>query len=390
MRRVLVPLLAFSVPASAQDSNTADGARDRLEDRSAEGSENVEEASSVGENDDSGGDEGRRESYGGEAVGGAEPRYSGASESYTVQPGDTLWNLSQRFLNNPWYWPKVWSYNPQVENPNWIRPGTVIRFYPGEAPLVVQRDDDVEEQFEDVGEGGGFELGQGLSQRLSDLSGLEAGARRREFFIPADKLEDAGQILNSPEEKTLLSDGDRAYVKLKKGETGETLQVFRRLRDLRHPVTGANLGAIVMMQGELRVDQTGKEQSLSTLTAAWDPVERGDYVAKLPVTTDSVQRVDNTKQLKGYVIDAAPRSLSFMGDSFVVVVDKGSNDGVVAGNTFTIVRVGDPYTKQYTNMVDEEIGQLIVVEPFKGVSTCLLVAASREIVPGDRIEMRTP
>ena len=27
-------------------------------------------------------------------------------DTYTIKPGDTLWDLSGRFLNNPWYWPK--------------------------------------------------------------------------------------------------------------------------------------------------------------------------------------------------------------------------------------------------------------------------------------------
>jgi hypothetical protein len=139
----------------------------------------------------------------------------------------------------------------------------------------------------------------------------------------------------------------------------------------------------------VRVDQTGKEQALSTLTAAWDPVERGDYVGNLPVSTDPVKRVENSKSLKGYVVDAAPRQLSFVGESFVAVVDKGSAEGVQVGNTFTIVRVGDPYTRQYSGMADEEIGELIVIETHKNVSTCLLTAAHREIVPGDRVEMRT-
>ena len=388
MRRVLVPLLVTSVPAFAQDSNTASEARDRVEDRAAEEAENVEEASSAGDEGDSAPST-RSEDFGGAAEGGDTP--STTPESYTVQPGDTLWTLSQRFLNNPWYWPKVWSYNPQLDNPNWIRPGTVIRFYPGEAPVVVEKqpDDELDEKFEDVGEGGGFELGQGLQQRIDELAGLDAGARRREFFVPADKLEDAGQILNSPEEKQLLSDGDRTYIKLKKGGPGDTLQVFRKARELRHPITGSNLGAIVILEGEVRVDQQGKDQSLGTLTAAWDPIERGDYVGSLPIATDPVKSVANGKSLKGYVVDAAPRPLSFVGESFVAVVDKGSADGVQVGNTFTIVRVGDPYTRQYSGMLDEDIGELLVLETSKNVSTCLLTAASREIVPGDRVEMRT-
>ena len=66
----------------------------------------------------------------------------GTPEEYVIQRGDTLWDLSQKFLNNPWYWPKIWSNNPYIENPHWIYPGNKLRIVPGEggqqAPAQVQ------------------------------------------------------------------------------------------------------------------------------------------------------------------------------------------------------------------------------------------------------------
>src|SRR5450432_807638 len=56
----------------------------------------------------------------------------GTPSEYTIQKGDTLWDLSQKFLANPWYWPKIWSLNPGIENPHWIYPGGKLKIVPGE------------------------------------------------------------------------------------------------------------------------------------------------------------------------------------------------------------------------------------------------------------------
>jgi hypothetical protein len=46
---------------------------------------------------------------------------------HVVKKGDTLWDLCDSYYQNPWSWPKVWSYNPQVLNPHWIYPGDQLR-----------------------------------------------------------------------------------------------------------------------------------------------------------------------------------------------------------------------------------------------------------------------
>jgi len=53
-------------------------------------------------------------------------------ELYTVKRGDTLWDISARFLKNPYLWPRLWQRNPYITNPHWIYPGNTVRLEPME------------------------------------------------------------------------------------------------------------------------------------------------------------------------------------------------------------------------------------------------------------------
>src|SRR5512139_2648878 len=58
-------------------------------------------------------------------------------ELYTIKRGDTLWDISSRFLKDPFLWPKLWQRNPYITNPHWIFPGQPIRLT-GELPKAEQ------------------------------------------------------------------------------------------------------------------------------------------------------------------------------------------------------------------------------------------------------------
>ena len=66
-------------------------------------------------------------------------------ENYTVVKGDTLWDISNTFLQNPWMWPEIWHVNPQIANPHLIYPGDNIRliYLDGRPRLIVDRSNKV-------------------------------------------------------------------------------------------------------------------------------------------------------------------------------------------------------------------------------------------------------
>lgn len=62
-------------------------------------------------------------------------------DTYTVVKGDTLWDISARFLKTPWVWPEVWHANPQIENPHLIYPGDIVSlvYLDGKPTLQINR-----------------------------------------------------------------------------------------------------------------------------------------------------------------------------------------------------------------------------------------------------------
>ena len=137
-----------------------------------------------------------------------------APEQYTVVPGDTLWDLSNRFLVQAWFWPEIWYLNPQIEDPHLIYPGDVISiFYVGGKPYLTV-------------DGGPRTTAAG-AQRLSpsvrtetideDPYAIPIQAIQQFIIRPRvvsiEELESAPYIVGSQEERLAYGSGDRVYVR---------------------------------------------------------------------------------------------------------------------------------------------------------------------------------
>ena len=134
---------------------------------------------------------------------------------HTVKRGDTLWDLCAGYYGNPWQWPKVWSYNPQIQNPHWIYPGDQVRMRLGSA---VKSSVNLTE--------GGF-----IDRR--PLVPANTVFLRSQGYIDNPKRDVWGELVGAREDQMLLSEGNNAYMVMRPGvdlRLGQLLTVFRPVR----------------------------------------------------------------------------------------------------------------------------------------------------------------
>ncbi|HET8541938.1 MAG TPA: LysM peptidoglycan-binding domain-containing protein [Anaeromyxobacter sp.] len=336
-------------------------------------------------------------------------------DTYTVRPGDTLWDLSGRFLNNPWYWPKIWSYNPDITNPHWIYPGNLVRFYPSaeEAPARVEPVAAAEEpEPEPVRELEDFSKADLRGPASADESDAVAVSgpykiayvpprsrwAQHDTFVTPRELAESGAITAAFEEKIMLSSQDRAYARFA-GRTdvkaGETYVVYKTERPIYHPDTRELWGYQSVVLGSAKVVAVEEKAATLVIQQSFDSIERGALLGPWTEKTyRAVARRPNRQALDGKVIATRTDVVTVVGEHHVVFVDRGSRDGVEEGNVFTVIRSGDLYGKDPyqppwdPSLPKEDVGNLLVIDVKERASAALVTRSLKELVVGDRVEMR--
>lgn len=326
-------------------------------------------------------------------------------EIHTVKRGDTLWDLCDRYFGNPYAWPKVWSYNPQLQNPHWIYPGDEVRMRQAGARSTLSS----------LHERGLTRGGSGSGD------GVGAGTvfLRNEGYIDDPEKDRWGELVGSREDQMLLSEGNRVYLRMRSGvkvAPGQSLTIFlpgQKPKDV--PGARQPPGEIVAVKGTVRIDQYDPDSHLARgiITESLDVIERGALVGPVGRRFDVVPPKVNDKTVWARVLTGIYPHV-FVAREQIVFIDRGSEDGLVPGNRLFIVRRGDAWkrglktatraTRQRMLLdspddspveltpVDEDqkaypeevVGELRVVRTRKYSSLCMVTASQVEISPGDR------
>jgi len=311
-------------------------------------------------------------------------------QTHTVREGDTLWDITQTYYGDPYKWPRVWSYNPDITNPHWIYPDAQVQLRPGDDQVVKTAPR-------------GF-------KRVERFSGITTPAvYQAEYgFLDTNALKDSGYIIGANEEHMMLAETDVAYVRFNpdvKPEIGRVYTVFRKIE--RAERESSEKGELVRIIGALELKDYDEKRQLghALVVRALEGIERGFRIAPTERNFQWVNVVPADRSLRATVVASLyPRKLPSTNQ--IVFVDVGAEQGVVLGNRFYIVRQGDEWRRSAEGKVGREIettvplpdepehypwevvalGRAVNVQP--NTTAILLERATRAVRMGDRAELR--
>lgn len=306
----------------------------------------------------------------------------GHPDRYVVAKGDTLWDISERFLRDPWLWPEVWYVNPQIDNPHLIYPGDVITlvYVDGKPQLRLQRGH------------GDMKLSPSARTEVLDqaIPTIPVDAIKqfltRPLITDDATLESAPYILAMADEHLVAGANDRIYVRgIDTSEHGR-YYVYRPAGEIRDPVSNEVLGYEALYIGDATLQRFGDPSTL-LLTSTTQEARVGDRL--MPIVDQDVYThfvpKPPAQEVEGRILSVLG-GVTQIGQYQVVSINRGAREGIEIGNVLRIFQSGavvedmvNPRSKEKVQLPEEDAGVMLVFRIFDKVSYGLVMKATRPL-----------
>lgn len=326
-------------------------------------------------------------------------------ERYTVQNGDTLWDIASMFLTDAWLWPEIWQINPSIENPHLIYPGDLITlvYVDGQPQLTVARGEQARTiklspaQPVAIGD---RNVKVAPKIRTSPLSSaipaipLDAIASLLTTgrIVEQNTLELAPYILAGNSDRLIFGPGDEFYARGETWTPGTNVYgIFRQGEVYQDPETREVLGFEAREVGTALVKAKNEDVFTLSLTAVKEDVRIGDRL--LPTEE---RRVESTfypsapgTEVNG-VIMTVLGGVTQVGRNDVVAINRGESNGLEVGNILAIYKSGkvvrDKIRKERVQLPPERAGILMIFRSFEKMSYGLVLETEEPLRVGDNLQ----
>jgi hypothetical protein len=181
-------------------------------------------------------------------------------DEYIVVRGDTLWDISARFLEKPWQWPAIWHANPQIANPHLIYPGDRISlvYIDGQPRLSVDRGKPVRRLSPEIRTAVRDPINTIPLERLKPFI-------KNAMIISRDQYEGLPYVVANYERQINAVEGGRSYVRGLSGEVGQQFMIVR-LNNVYYRMSGDT------RRGQIPEGKTHLPTDLELPVGFWRPV----------------------------------------------------------------------------------------------------------------------
>jgi len=306
-------------------------------------------------------------------------------DHYTVQKGDTLWGIAERFLANPWRWPQLWQVNERIENPHLIYPGDVLVMttVDGAPQLKLLRNNTVSR------------LGpQVRAHPYADAIPTIPPSAIQAFLtsplvIGEGELDRAGYVAVGADSAIVLGKFSVFYGRGLPPESSEFYRIFRPGKSFIDPQTREFLGIEAQHIGDARMLKPGETAKMEVVRS-FQEVSPGDRMLPAPPEIGLPYYAPRAPDadLRGSILHV-PNGVVEAGPYSVVVISLGERENVAPGHVLRILHQApperDPVTRKLFTPPEDTSGLLMVFRAFEKVSYALVVQATRAIHIADYV-----
>ena len=307
-----------------------------------------------------------------------------APNRHVVVKGDTLWDISGKFFEDPWQWPYIWGLNKDtIKDPHWIYPGDVVFLDRSSGTLRIgQMGTDGTRDARGVGDASGIvRLSPKVREDLSihdAIPSIPADAiapfLSRPLVIEEDMLKDAPALIGAREGRVILGEGDICFAKGLTAEQGDQWQIYRPGKKFIDPDSGEVLGIEAVYLGNAAVTNFAEISTVS-ITHSIQETHRGDRLITPSAETATTYLPRAPESNISARVISVYGGVSQAGQNTAITLNKGTRDGVEIGHVLALYHKGEVVKSEgdsYT-LPDERYGLVFVFRVFDKVSYALVM-----------------
>ena len=314
-----------------------------------------------------------------------------APKRYKVRKGDTMWDIANKFLKNPWFWPEIWDKNQRITNPHLIYPGDVLYIYSG--PRQVRGKDTVTIKDRMIPQIRVERTG-GVGEPISTLAPFLAFPR----IMSDGEINNAPYLVKGQDTNMLMVEDKNIYIKNFRGRAMERYAVFSKGKEVVDPETGHKFGYEVNFGSHIQIDKVGPISTAKLLNMKREVraghrlfnIEKQEHNLKAPM---QIPR----HKVRGSVMGLYDASL-LSGKGMVITINKGKRNGIKLGYMLGVYKPShttlDPYPtskKGYVSVTDkvrippERAATAVVFSVSDRFSYALITKSDHEVRNGYKI-----